>query len=102
MWSAISAERGFYNALSPGFNIGGLLIACHAGGHRHRHCFGSWLVIMVIDLIEYSIELSDTGEQILTFIFMLVCAYGVRAMGRDIRKWQRAGKTDSQRSQLGS
>ena len=55
---------------------------------------------MVIDLVEYSIQLSDTAEQIVTFIFMLVCAYGVRAMRQDFKKWRRAVNTDSQGSQL--
>ena len=59
-------------------------------------------VIMVLDLIDYSIELSDTGKQIVTFIFMLVCAYGVRAMHRDFRKWYRPGITDSQNTELGA
>ena len=55
---------------------------------------------MVIDIIDYSIELSAAAEQVVTFIFMLVCAYGVRAMGKDFRKWQRAGKTESQSAQV--
>ena len=46
---------------------------------------------MVLDLIEYSVELSDTGVQLATFIFMLVGAYGVRAMVKDFRKWLRRG-----------
>lgn len=46
---------------------------------------------MVIDLIDYSIDLSYQGEQLVTFIFMLVGAYGVRAIVRDFRKWLRRG-----------
>ena len=50
---------------------------------------------MVLDLIDYSVQLSDTAEQLATFIFMLFTAYGGRAMLKDFRKWQRAGKASS-------
>ena len=44
---------------------------------------------MVLDVVDYSVELSYQGEQLVIFIFMLVAAYGLRAMVRDFRKWRR-------------